>query len=143
MSDTSRFVKDLAESAHLNKEDAQDLIADFLEALPGFVDRETWDFIHELVPVEVTADWEQVGGEPEDRTMEEFLVEMSREEGVESPRAAEHARAIAETIHSHSDPDQMERLRSMMVNEDLLALFESVRGELSSPDEREGPQPSS
>jgi uncharacterized protein (DUF2267 family) len=139
VSKATSFVEDLAERAYLREEDAHELIVDFLEALPGFVDRETWDLISAMVPIEVTVDWEQVG-EQEDLTMEEFLVEMSQEEGVESTRAAEHARAVAETIRSNADPEQMERLRSTMMNEDLLALFESVRGEFTFPEQRDGPQ---
>lgn len=141
MTDASSFVEDLSERAYLSEEDAQTLIVDFLEALPGFVDRETWELIADMVPVKVTVDWDQ-RGEQEDLTMEDFLLEMSAEEGVESTRAAEHARAVAETIHDHSNPAQIERLRSTMVNEDLLALFESTRGELTSHEEPDGPRSS-
>lgn len=143
MSDATDFVAEVSERARLDEHDARSLIEDFLHALPGFVTRETWDLIADLTPGDVDVDWEEMPPR-EDRSIEAFLLEMSSEERVESRRAAEHARAVAETIRSRATREQAESLQSAIRDESLLALFETERGELTSqPTRRESGHSSS
>lgn len=139
MTSSADFTAEVAERANLSDDDALELIKDFLSALPGFVTRDTWELIAELTPVQVSVEWEDVS-EGVDMSMEDFLLEMSDEEHVELERAAEHARAVAETIRSRSSAEQLDRLRESITNEDLLALFETERGELTSADAQERPE---
>ncbi len=137
MVDNSKdFLADVSDRANLTREEARELTEDFLKALPGFVSREAWELIAGLTPVEVAIDWEEVE-ESDDHSIEDFLLEMSSEEEVESPRAAEHARVVAETIRSHAGPGQIEALRSAIEDETMLALFETVRGEFTSAETSE------
>lgn len=125
------FIAEIADRANLSSDDARSLVEDFLAALPGFVSREAWELIAGLTPVAASVDWDE-RDLPEDRDVEDFFLEMSDEERVESRRAAEHARAVAETIRARAEPEELDALRSLVTNEDVLALFESVRGELTS-----------
>ncbi|MGH8945540.1 MAG: DUF2267 domain-containing protein [Acidimicrobiia bacterium] len=132
MSDEAGFIAEVADRARLSNDDARRLVEDFLHAIAGFVSPEAWELIADLTPLDVSLDPDEAEPDPEDREIEDFLLVMSDEEEVESPRAAEHARAVAETIRSRTGSDQLARLRSLVSNEDVLALFETTRGELTS-----------
>lgn len=132
MSDEAGFIIEVADRAGLSHAEARSLVEDFLDALSGFVSPEAWEFIAGLTPIELILDRDEIEPHPEDRDIEDFLLEMSEEEDVELPRAAEHARAVAEAISARASPEQLARLQSLVDNEDVLALFERARGELTS-----------
>lgn len=127
-----RFVSDLADAAFLEEPEAVELTRDFLDALAEFVDREVWESIASITPIEVSIDWSELTRRS-DPTIEDFLLTMSDEEQVETRRSADHARAVAETIKRHARPDEVDQIARIR-NEGILSLFETTRGELTSPD---------
>lgn len=126
------FYAAIADEAHLPESDAQVLVADFLDAISRFIGDDAWGTLLDLVPDGPEVD--RKDGERTEGTIEDFLLEMSDVESVEAGRAAEHARIVAEKLRSRADESHLERLRESIENEELLALFELRRGELTEPE---------
>lgn len=125
------FYSAVSEQARLPVGDARDLVSDFLNAISGFVGEDAWGVLVELAPDDVGVEQSDEGDF--EGTVEEFLLEMSDVEAVEAGRAAQHARVVAETLRSRADESQLEELRESIENDELLALFELSRGELTEP----------
>lgn len=123
------FLETISEEAHIPERDVKPLLADFLSALSGFVSEEVIELLIDITPTDVNI--ERGGDRDSNATIEEFLLEMSDEEGVATGRAAEHARVVAEGIRSRAHNTDLRRLRDLIENEDILALFELNRGELT------------
>lgn len=132
MSEDSEFIARVAELARIPEDDAGSLVRDFLAALTGMVDRQTWDLIRSLVPGEIGVSWEE-GADYEPTTIEQFLLDVSRREPVATERGAEHARAVAEAVREQATESELRQLASAIQDDDLLALFEETRGELTTP----------
>lgn len=128
----SGFIAEVAEGAHLTEREAAALTEDFLSVLAEHVDREVWESLVSLAPVEVSVEWDDTSRERQ-ATTEDFLLEMSDEEQVESGRAAEHARVVAEAMRKRADRRQLDQI-ARIENEGITALFELVRGEMTTPD---------
>lgn len=127
----ARFYTAVSEEARLPRDDARDLVSDFLNAISSFVGEDAWGVLVGLAPDDIGV--EQSDEVDVEGTIEEFLLEMSDVEAVEAGRAAEHARVVAETLRSRADDSQLEDLRESIENDELLALFELSRGELTEP----------
>lgn len=126
------FLSRVAQRARIPKEDAGALINGFMGALTVILQEDTWHQVRDLVPMETSVEWEAPPAD--DRpTVEQFLLEMSKRESVEPDRAADHARAVAGAIRERASDEELDRLAASIHNDDVLALFESVRGELSAP----------
>lgn len=132
MSEDSEFIARVAELARIPEDDARSLVRDFFAALTGMVDRETWNLIRSLVPGEVEISWDE-DADYETTTIEQFLLDVSRREPVAMDRAAEHARAVAEAVREQATESELRQLASAIEDDDLLALFEETRGELTTP----------
>ncbi len=130
--DPHGFMSDLAETSFLHESEAADLARDFVETLAEFVDRDVWNAVASVVPVDISIDWDEIDDRAES-TVEEFLLAMSAEEDVETGRSADHARAVAETVERYAGPDELDRIGRMR-NEGILSLFETTRGQLTSPE---------
>lgn len=128
----SGFIAEVAEGAHLTESEAAALTEDFLLVLAEHVDREVWESLAALTPVEVSVDWDDTSRDRQ-ATTEDFLLEMSDEEQVESGRAAEHARVVAEAMRKRAGRHQLDQI-ARIENEGITALFELVRGEITTPD---------
>lgn len=132
MSEDDFFAR-VAERAGIPKADARPLVKNFLAALSGTVDRETWNLIRSLIPAEIEMAWED-GADYEPSTVEQFLLDQSNREPVRADRAAEHARAVAGVIRERAPDEDLSRLASLVQDDDILALFEETRGELTTPE---------
>lgn len=128
----SGFIAEVAEGAHLTESEAAALTEDFLLVLAEHVDREVWESLASLAPVEVSVEWDDTSRDRQ-ATTEEFLLEMSDEEQVESGRAAEHARVVAEAMRRRAGRHELDQI-ARIENEGIAALFELVRGEMTTPD---------
>jgi hypothetical protein len=123
------FYAAVSEEARLPVSDARDLVCEFFSAISGFVGHEAWGVLADLAPQDVKlgrTSHVEGGG-----TLEQFLTKMSGVESVETGRAAEHARVVAEALRSRADPSQLEMLQALIEDDELLALFELSRGELT------------
>ena len=79
----------------------------------------------------------RIGAERRERQFRDdrgILLEISDVESVEAGRAAEHARVRAETPRSRVGETRLERLQDSIVKEELRALFELRRDELTEPE---------
>lgn len=112
--------------------DARALVSDFINAISAFIGEEATETLLEISPVDVEVTRGDDRGE--EGSIEEFLLEMSDEEGVATGRAAEHARVVAEALRSRAGRRDLERLGRRIEDEGILALFELSRGELTGPD---------
>lgn len=133
MSHGTDFAARVAERARVPEADAKPLVKSFLAALSGIVDRETWNLIRALVPDDIEMTWED-GADYESSTVEQFLLDQSNREPVRTDRAAEHARAVAGAVRERATDEELRQLVSLVQNDDILALFEEERGELTAPD---------
>lgn len=128
----ARFYATVSEEARLPAGDAHALVSDFLRAISSFVGEDAWAVLVSLAPDDVQV--EQEDATDTQGTIEQFLLQMSDAESIETGRAAEHARVVAETLRSRADESQLDDLRESIENEELLALFELSRGELTGPE---------
>lgn len=127
------FLADVAERARIPTGDADDLIRDFMGALSGVVERDAWDLVRRLVPEQIQISWDEATAQGTTR-VEHFLLELSKREPVEESRAADHARAVGVTIGEQATDQELEKLASLIRDDDVLALFEQDRGGLTLPD---------
>jgi uncharacterized protein (DUF2267 family) len=129
----SRILERVADKSDLEPRDAESLVNEFLRVISEFVDPQAWRLMNEITAADL--DIADMSQRPEgQRTIKEFLLELSDEEGVTDPRGATHARAVAETILENATPEQVEEL-SELLDDDFLALFETLeRGELTDVD---------
>ena len=135
MSQTQRdqtFYAAISDEARLPATDTHALVSDFLNAISGFVSDDAWEVLMELSPADVKVE-RQVMTQAEG-TIEDFLLEMSDVESVEAGRAAEHARVVAEALRSRADRKHLEALKAAIADDEVLALFELSRGELTETD---------
>jgi hypothetical protein len=123
------FYAGISAEARLPERDTRDLVSDFFNAISAFLADDAWRVLVDLVPGEMAV--ARDNGTKTDGTIEEFLLEMSDAESVETGRAAEHARVVAEALRSRADDSHLEALRDSIENDELLALFELSRGELT------------
>lgn len=130
----SAFLSRIAEEAHLSERDARTLVSDFVRAVSGFVGEAATEILIDLTPADLGVIPSR--SHDDDASVEEFLLEMSDEEGVAAGRAAEHARVVAEALRSRATESDLARLQESIENESILALFELTRGELTEPDVR-------
>lgn len=133
MNHDTDFVARVAERARIPEADARPLVKNFLAALSGIVDRETWNLIRDLVPDEIEMAWED-GADYEPSTIEQFLLDQSDREPVRADRAAKHARAVAGAVREWATDEELRQLTSLVQHDDVLALFEETRGELTTAD---------
>lgn len=130
---TGDFLARVSERARVPQDDAEALVRDFMGALTGVVDRESWDLVRRLMPEPIEVSWED-GADYESTNVEQFLLEVSRREPVAEDRAAEHARAVASAIREQATAEELEHLASTIQDDDVLALFEETRGGLTAPE---------
>lgn len=121
------FLERVAERANLPYHDAADIVDEVLRELAKVLDRESWTKIQEILPFEVDI---EPSGQP--LSIEESLMELSRDEPVRDERAAIHARAVAGTIGETASESQLEELSALIEDDTVLALFEERRGELTN-----------
>lgn len=118
----------IAAGAHVPDEEAPILVRAFLQAVAPFADdREALSALAPRgmsVPEAMPADG-ALG-------VEDLLAEALAETSLADGRAAEYLRVVAEALASEAGPDQLERLRESITDDDVLALFESERGELTA-----------
>jgi uncharacterized protein (DUF2267 family) len=127
------FVEKVAERAQIPRSDVPSLVDDFLRALGSFADQSGWKAVVDAVPLDTELRWNNLDRE-EVSTLDDFFLAMSDEESVGDGRAAEHARAVAQTVAEHAGPGGQERIRKAVKHEGMLALFETMRGEVTSAD---------
>lgn len=118
----------IAAAAHVPEEEAPTLVRAFLQAVAPFAgDR---DALTALAPEGMSIpDAVPANGT---RGVEELIAESLAETSLADGRAAGYLRVVAEALASEASPDQLERLRQSITDDDVLALFESERGELTA-----------
>lgn len=127
------FLEKVSDRARVPEGDAHELVQDFVDALSKFVESDQLGVVLGMIPVDVKRP-DSSGAEAEDVTIDAFLSEMSDEESVGDGRAAEHARAVAETLGEHAGKDGQRDLQEAITHQGILALFEGVRGEMTPQD---------
>lgn len=128
----SDFYAAIAEGAHIPVAQAPSLVEDFLNAISEFVSDDALEILVDLAPPNLSLS--RTRPERDEATVEQFLVTMSGEEAVAAGRAAEHARVVAEALRSRSDPSLLEDLQDAIADDEILALFELTRGEMTTQD---------
>lgn len=129
----SRFLERVADKSDLEPADTRSLVDEFLRVIQEFVDPAAWRIMSGIAGTEVEPVQETQRPENQ-RTIKEFLIELSEEEGLDDSRAATHARAVAETIRENATPEQVSKLDELL-DDEFLALFETrERGELTDVD---------
>lgn len=120
----------IAAAAHVPEEEAPILVRAFLQAVAPFAaDAEA---LSDLAPGDLSVP-EAVPADGS-RGAEELLAESLAETSLTDGRAAAYLRVVAEALASEAHPDQLARLRDSITDDDVLALFESERGELTAAD---------
>lgn len=118
----------IAAGAHVPEEETPTLVRAFLRAVAPFAnDREALNALAPdgiSIPETAPADGE--------RGIEELLAESLAETSLADGQAAGYLRVVAEALASEASPSQLERLRESITDDDVLALFESERGELTA-----------
>jgi uncharacterized protein (DUF2267 family) len=124
----------VAEEAGIDRQDASELITEFLTTIQGYIPPVAWEILNRLAPQESRA--QPQSAHDNKSGIREFLLDLAGEEEVQSRRSASHARAVAMSLHSKAAPSEVQILERH-VPEDLLALFEiGSRGELTSTEPR-------
>lgn len=130
MQSDPEFFAHISNEARVPEDDARSLVEDFLRAISGFIDETAANVLEEIAPSGLTVGKTELSIR-NDASVEEFLLEMSDEESVATGRAAEHARVVAEAMSERADEASLEHLVESIANQDILALFETHRGELT------------
>jgi peroxiredoxin len=118
----------IAEEARVSEEEAPVLVSEFLEALAPALDREARRVVDDLLPENLSVP-ETGGSGGED--VKGVLLGTFEESSVAIGRPAEHARVVAEALARRATPAQLERLQESIADDDVLALFETHRGDLT------------
>ena len=118
----------IAEEARVSEEEAPVLVSEFLEALAPALDREARRVVDDLLPESLSVP-ETRGSGGED--VKDVLLGTLEESSVAIGRPAEHARVVAEALARRATPAQLERLQESIADDDVLALFETHRGDLT------------
>ncbi len=118
----SDFVGEVAERAGLSRDDAKDLVPEFLETIRRFAPEVTSAQIVDLIPPELR-DRTEEKTPVDDPTIRDFFLELAEDEDVTARRAARHARAVASTISDRAESQELEGIKSGLPAE-LADLFE-------------------
>lgn len=124
------FFEYVSKEARVPESDARALVQDFLRAISYFIGESATSVLADIAPTDLTVP-SPAGNRQAEATIEEFLLEMSDEESVAEDRAADHARVVAEALRMRADGATVQRLKDSIENEEILALFELERGELT------------
>lgn len=124
----AEFFARIAEEAGIPLEEAPGLVSRFLRALAPWLSAEAVSVIDEIAPAEVDLAHHDDGSDDDDAL---DAVLSATPEGPEAGKSGMLARVIAEALSDRADAHQLRRLEESIDDEDLLALFERVRGEMT------------
>lgn len=132
-SDTE-FYAHISNEARIPVEDAPSLVQGFLKAISEYVGEEAASVLEDVAP-RGTRVGKSDPSVRDDGSIEQFLLDTSEEEAVEEGRAADHARVVAQALRARADESQWQRFQASIEEENILALFEFDRGELTDVDQ--------
>ena len=112
----------------MSEEEAPVLVSEFLEALAPALDREARRVVDDLLPESLSVPETRGSG---GKDVKDVLLGTLEESSVAIGRPAEHARVVAEALARRATPAQLERLQESIADDDVLALFETHRGDLT------------
>lgn len=127
--DDSAFLARVAEEARVPSAEAPALVNEVLAALAPSLGPEARSVISDIAPEGIAVP--EPAGTDRDNGVEGVVESSEEEAAVASGRGVEHTRVVAEALARRADPDQLRRLIDSIDDEDVLALFESVRGEMT------------
>lgn len=127
----SEFFGRVSNEARVREEDARLLVEDFLRSISEYIGKEAAQVLQDIAPAGLSVEKSEQNIRDEESTIKEFLLAMSDEESAPTEQAAKHARAVAQALRERADATSLRRLRELVENEEILALFELDRGELT------------
>ena len=102
------FIGDVAEAAALEREDARNLVPEFVNTFSLFVDDSSQAMLIDLIPDTLQSRAGNVD-DAEQPTLKDLFLALSRREDVTEDRAAVHARAVASAMAKHCDEAELTR----------------------------------
>lgn len=127
--DDSAFLARIADEARVPEEEAPALVREVVAAISSSLGQEARAVLAKITPSGLMASPTPDPGA--DDGVEDVIESSIDEAAVASGRGAEHTRVVAEALADRADTDQLRRLIDAIEDEDIRALFESDRDEMT------------